>query len=185
MGNSAKTVTPSKFGSRKAHATYLFRPFTALLLSDTGFEHQYSRPISKRSLRQKAPCRRNYSAAGRFSKPWVQYAGMPIEWVRAPSLFIAQKGSNPLWGSLPFLVRERGLEPPRHNHTHLKRACLPFQHSRKCLSIIPYLPHFVNPFFREPGGRHFPRSDSHSRGRAATGSGFCSPPGTGAPGWRR
>ena len=85
----------------------------------------------------------------------------------------------------PFLVRERGLEPPRHNHTHLKRACLPFQHSRKCLSIIPYLPHFVNPFFREPGGRHFPRSDSHSRGRAATGSGFCSPPGTGAPGWRR
>ena len=45
-----------------------------------------------------------------------------------------------------FLVRERGLEPPRHNHTHLKRACLPFQHSRKRLCIIPYIPLFVNPF---------------------------------------
>ena len=121
----------------------------------------------------------------RLAGVYRQPTGLPIEWVRAPSLFIAQKGSNPLWGSLPFLVRERGLEPPRHNHTHLKRACLPFQHSRKCLSIIPYLPHFVNPFFGESGGRHFPRSDSHSRGRAATGSGFCSPPGTGAPGWRR
>ena len=31
-----------------------------------------------------------------------------------------------------FLVREMGLEPTRRNHTHLKRACLPFQHSRKC-----------------------------------------------------
>ena len=35
-----------------------------------------------------------------------------------------------------FLVREMGLEPTRHNHTHLKRACLPFQHSRKRLNII-------------------------------------------------
>ena len=35
-----------------------------------------------------------------------------------------------------FLVREMGLEPTRHNHTHLKRACLPFQHSRKRLDII-------------------------------------------------
>ena len=34
-------------------------------------------------------------------------------------------------GYLDFLVREMGLEPTRHNHTHLKRACLPFQHSRK------------------------------------------------------
>ena len=30
-----------------------------------------------------------------------------------------------------ILVREMGLEPTRRNHTHLKRACLPFQHSRK------------------------------------------------------
>ena len=34
-------------------------------------------------------------------------------------------------GYLDFLVREMGLEPTRRNHTHLKRACLPFQHSRK------------------------------------------------------
>ena len=34
-------------------------------------------------------------------------------------------------GHLDFLVREMGLEPTRRNHTHLKRACLPFQHSRK------------------------------------------------------
>ena len=32
-----------------------------------------------------------------------------------------------------FLVREMGLEPTRRNHTHLKRACLPIQHSRKQL----------------------------------------------------
>ena len=35
-----------------------------------------------------------------------------------------------------FLVRERGLEPPRRNHTHLKRACLPFQHSRNDALIL-------------------------------------------------
>ena len=46
-----------------------------------------------------------------------------------------------------FLVRERGLEPPRRNHTHLKRACLPFQHSRSCLSIITAGGKFVNRFF--------------------------------------
>ena len=46
-----------------------------------------------------------------------------------------------------FLVRERGLEPPRRNHTHLKRACLPFQHSRSCLNIITGQGVFVNPFF--------------------------------------
>ena len=44
------------------------------------------------------------------------------------------------------LVREMGLEPTRRNHTHLKRACLPFQHSRKCLSIIPRGTCFVNNF---------------------------------------
>ena len=57
-----------------------------------------------------------------------------------------------------FLVRERGLEPPRDYHTHLKRACLPFQHSRKCLDIVSYFPCFVNPFLRNgpvgfPGNR--------------------------------
>ena len=50
-------------------------------------------------------------------------------------------------GYLSFLVRERGLEPPRRNHTHLKRACLPFQHSRSCLNIITGQGVFVNPFF--------------------------------------
>ena len=40
------------------------------------------------------------------------------------------KKEDALWAS-SFLVREMGLEPTRHNHTHLKRACLPFQHSRK------------------------------------------------------
>ena len=54
MGNSAKTATPSKFGSRNAHAAYLFRPFTAFLLSGTQFEHQYSCPISKRPLKRKS-----------------------------------------------------------------------------------------------------------------------------------
>ena len=45
------------------------------------------------------------------------------------------------------LVREMGLEPTRHNHTHLKRACLPFQHSRKRLIIITAAQSFVNHFF--------------------------------------
>ena len=35
--------------------------------------------------------------------------------------------------TVSVMVREMGLEPTRHNHTHLKRACLPFQHSRKQL----------------------------------------------------
>ena len=42
------------------------------------------------------------------------------------------------------LVREMGLEPTRRNHTHLKRACLPFQHSRKRLCIISQASRFVN-----------------------------------------
>ena len=46
-----------------------------------------------------------------------------------------------------FMVREMGLEPTRRNHTHLKRACLPFQHSRKCLIIIMQGRGFVNCFF--------------------------------------
>ena len=33
--------------------------------------------------------------------------------------------------TVSVMVREMGLEPTRHNHTHLKRACLPFQHSRE------------------------------------------------------
>ena len=41
-------------------------------------------------------------------------------------------------GYLDFLVREMGLEPTRHNHTHLKRACLPFQHSRKQLEYYNF-----------------------------------------------
>ena len=38
--------------------------------------------------------------------------------------------------SIGEMVREMGLEPTRRNHTHLKRACLPFQHSRKCTHIL-------------------------------------------------
>ena len=45
-----------------------------------------------------------------------------------------------------FMVREMGLEPTRRNHTHLKRACLPFQHSRERLSIITQPFPFVNIF---------------------------------------
>ena len=41
-------------------------------------------------------------------------------------------------------MREMGLEPTRRNHTHLKRACLPFQHSRSCSNIIPIKLRFVN-----------------------------------------
>ena len=37
-----------------------------------------------------------------------------------------------------FLVREMGLEPTRRNHTHLKRACLPFQHSRKTIVLYAF-----------------------------------------------
>ena len=54
---------------------------------------------------------------------------------------------NGIWR---YLVREMGLEPTRRSHTHLKRACLPFQHSRKCLCIITVLPIFVNTFLRKP-----------------------------------
>ena len=46
-----------------------------------------------------------------------------------------------------FLVREMGLEPTRRSHTHLKRACLPFQHSRERLVIISRHAYFVNGFF--------------------------------------
>ena len=53
------------------------------------------------------------------------------------------------FGTLCFLVRERGLEPPRRNHTHLKRACLPFQHSRSCQHIITAGRAFVNTFFQK------------------------------------
>jgi hypothetical protein len=41
-----------------------------------------------------------------------------------------KKKKTPL-GVFFFLVRKMGLEPTRHGHTHLKRACLP----------IPALPH--------------------------------------------
>ncbi len=47
-----------------------------------------------------------------------------------------QKEADTQMGISFFLVRERGLEPPRRNHTHLKRACLPFQHSRKRALIL-------------------------------------------------
>ena len=51
---------------------------------------------------------------------------------RVPSL---HQKKRDLTASL-FLVREMGLEPTRRNHTHLKRACLPFQHSRKCAPVL-------------------------------------------------
>ena len=43
---------------------------------------------------------------------------------------------------------ERGDSNPHgDHHTHLKRACLPFQHSRKCFHIITGETVFVNCFF--------------------------------------
>ena len=53
----------------------------------------------------------------------------------SPAISLAKKEEHPI-GCSSFLVRERGLEPPRRNHTHLKRACLPFQHSRKRALIL-------------------------------------------------
>lgn len=60
-------------------------------------------------------------------------AGIQL-WLSA-GVFGVKENPNPSpvengFGSF-LMVRERGLEPPRRNHTHLKRACLPFQHSRK------------------------------------------------------
>ena len=46
-----------------------------------------------------------------------------------------------------FVVREMGLEPTRHNHTHLKRACLPFQHSREQLEYYIPTAAFCQPVF--------------------------------------
>ena len=57
-----------------------------------------------------------------------------------------KKSGHP-YGYPDFLVREMGLEPTRRNHTHLKRACLPFQHSRKCHNIICFNTPFVNHYF--------------------------------------
>ena len=57
------------------------------------------------------------------------------------------KKSGYPYGYPDFLVREMGLEPTRRNHTHLKRACLPFQHSRKCHNIICFNAPFVNHYF--------------------------------------
>ena len=52
------------------------------------------------------------------------------------SLLTRKRKTPPDWAVFFFLVRERGLEPPRRNHTHLKRACLPFQHSRNDALIL-------------------------------------------------
>ena len=64
--------------------------------------------------------------------------------IRVP--FWVEKEQIPEWVSA-LLVREMGLEPTRRNHTHLKRACRPFQHSRKCLYIITCEVPFVNNYF--------------------------------------
>ena len=50
------------------------------------------------------------------------------------------------------MVREMGLEPTRKYHTHLKRACLPFQHSRICSSIIAVPGAVVNLFLPDRVG---------------------------------
>ena len=50
------------------------------------------------------------------------------------------------------MVREMGLEPTRKYHTHLKRACLPFQHSRICFPIIAGTGALVNPFLPDRVG---------------------------------
>ena len=44
-----------------------------------------------------------------------------------------------------FLVRETGLEPVRHKHTHLKRACLPVPALAQInVHIIALMPPIVN-----------------------------------------
>ena len=47
-----------------------------------------------------------------------------------------QKSTGTFVPALFLLVRKMGLEPTRHRHTHLKRACLP----------IPALPHKAMPW---------------------------------------
>ncbi len=89
-----------------------------------------------------------------------------MRWVSMPEKPIVRKDDNkspdPFWGP-GFLVREMGLEPTRRNHTHLKRACLPFQHSRNCLYIISVSWFFVNMFFWNlPEGTGFGTVDSRS-----------------------
>lgn len=59
---------------------------------------------------------------------------------RVPSA--PKKNTTYWWCS--FLVREMGLEPTRRNHTHLKRACLPFQHSRVAPKYYSTFACFVN-----------------------------------------
>ena len=70
--------------------------------------------------------------------------------IRLSSPICIKKSGYPN-GYPDFMVREMGLEPTRRNHTHLKRACLPFQHSRKCHSIICFAKVFVKGFFRFSG----------------------------------
>ena len=49
---------------------------------------------------------------------------------------VKQKSARTNVPTLFLLVRKMGLEPTRHRHTHLKRACLP----------IPALPHKAMPW---------------------------------------
>ena len=72
-------------------------------------------------------CRRRPAAAEQMSTGHLHFI------VRVPT--VSNNRDTPL-GYPGCLVRERGLEPPRHNHTHLKRACLPFQHSRECARVL-------------------------------------------------
>ena len=54
-------------------------------------------------------------------------------------------------------MRERGLEPPRRNHTHLKRACLPIPTLLRLpysLVIIANAAVLVNTFFDRTAGSY-------------------------------
>ena len=67
----------------------------------------------------------------------------------SPVLYNVQKNRYPK-GYLLFWCERWDSNPHGGCHTHLKRACLPFQHSRKCLNIISLPVTFVNLFFSVP-----------------------------------
>ena len=113
-------------------------------------------------LSGKVPCTNTFSFSDIFKfnphpfRMWIEFEGLShglktchrhvfLTAFRVPP-HIPKKRTSFRMSS--FLVREMGLEPTRRNHTHLKRACLPFQHSRKCPSIITQRSPFVNSFFR-------------------------------------
>ena len=76
--------------------------------------------------------------------PGHLFAHCRVPLFRVPS---EQQKSRYPKGYLLFWCERWDSNPHGVDHTHLKRACLPFQHSRKCPNIIPRQVHFVNRIF--------------------------------------